>query len=91
MATDLEQSLDNIALSIRRYTAQMAEDAIEPLGTYSIDGESCSQNEWRESIQRTIDGLMESYRKIAAELGEDLQLEWLGLPPSQRTPYDARD
>ena len=55
--SDLQATLESNATAIKEYAERLADDALAPKASYSIDGESVSRNEWRTSLLEAIERL----------------------------------
>lgn len=61
---DLQAAINSNSEAIKEYAERLAEDALSPKSSYSIDGESVSRNEWRASLYQAIESLTKSNMEI---------------------------
>ena len=88
---DLTTAYEQNALAIARYSQQLAADALNPLGSYSIDGENVPRDKWRQAISALLSSLIDNNKKLAPLVEEKVRIVWLGKPTSQEIPLDQRD
>lgn len=88
---DLEEALEAATTSLALYNQQLAKDALNPLGSYHLDGESVDRDKWRRGIMQVKKDLTEEIRQIQLLLSRPIGLTWLGKPVSEQLPYEQRD
>jgi len=60
VASDLTDAIATNAATIKQYATILAADALAPKTSYTLDGESCSRNEWRKSLTDAMQALADN-------------------------------
>jgi hypothetical protein len=66
--TDLEAAIESNATAISGYAAALAADSIDPLESYSLDGENVSRESWRAGLADMISKLNEQTNELRKTL-----------------------
>ncbi len=55
---------ENLTTAITGYATALALDSVSPQPSYTTDGRSVSQQEWREGLQRLIEALQKQINAL---------------------------
>lgn len=83
----IKQAIALNTTAILRYQQDLADDAVTPLESYFLDGETTTHNEWREGIGRLLANLILQNKQLRKMLGGNVSIAWLGRTPNEETPY----
>lgn len=90
MADTLQDALNSSIAALARYNAVLAQDALNPLESYSIDGESSTRNEWRAGIMQLKTQLLAEIKMLRVMLS-GVSVQWLGKVDFEKLTYRQRN
>lgn len=64
----MQTAIDNLDVAIAGYASALAADSVNPLESYSLDGENVTRAEWRTGLGSLIESLSRNRLQIQKDL-----------------------